>query len=590
MYQSIGILTILMNNRSIAQLLRSVAASLTLSNQNPFQIRAYENAADSIEHSTSEIKDLWEEGKLDEVPGVGEKLKEHLTELFKTGKVKHFDSIIKKYPEIVYQLLDIPGVGPKTALLVSKLGVKGLEQLKKELESGQLEKKGLSSKLVENLKSGLLEISSRNQRLLLAPAQIVAEKVLSYLKKDSGVKEADALGSLRRQSSTVGDLDFSASSDNPAAVVDYFTKMPGVTRVLDKGENKASIVLNSGLQLDLLVGRPESYGALLQHFTGGKNHNIHLRTLAEKKGYSLSEYGVKNIKTGKTVSCKGEDELYKMLSMQTPSPEIREDAGEIETALAHKLPDLVELEDIKGDLHIHSNYPLDHPSHGPGVNSIEEMIKKGVDLGYEYLGISDHPPAFDQHSSSEIIKIIEKRTKVIQKVKKTKNIHVLNGLEIDILTSGSLSVPDEALKTLDYCIAGIHSGHRRFSKEEMTKRLLKALENPYVDIISHPSGRLINERSSFEANWEEIFKYCAKNKKLLEINGSPNRMDLREDLVRVAGELGVKFVVNSDAHSENQMDNLKFGVSVARRGWVTKEMILNSWDWKKFSNWFNIKQ
>ncbi len=583
------------SNQDIADLLRSVAASLTLSKGNTFQIRAYENAADSIEHLTSEIKDLWEEGKLDQVPGVGKGLEEHLSELFKTGVVRHFESLLKKHPKIIYELIKIPGIGPKTALELSKHGVKSISELKNGIKTGELVKKGFSEKIAEKLESGVLEHEGREGRMLLPYAWAQAEKIVEYLKKGPGVTAADPLGSLRRQVATIGDLDFAAASNDPEKTVEYFTKMPGVRDVLGKGENKATLVLDSGLHVDLLVGKPETYGALLQHFTGSKHHNIKLRTYSLTKGLSLSEEGVKNTKTGKVVATKTEEDFYKLLGIDTPAPEIREDSGEIEAALAHKLPDLVEVRDIKGDFHLHSSFPIE-PSHDSGANSIEEMTQMAEKLGYEYVGFSEHNPATSTHTKEQIIKLIEKRTKSIQELNKApssagqgkKSIRVLNGLEVDILADGGLALPEEALKMLDYAVVGIHTGHRG-SKESLTKRILKALENPYTTILAHPTGRLLNERQSYEADWEAIFKAAAKNKKFLEINAYPNRLDLRDDLVRLALSFGCKFMIDTDSHKVEQMLNMPFGVSVARRGWVTKEDIGNTWDWKKLEKWFNIK-
>lgn len=577
------------SNQAIADLLRSVATSLTLSKANLFQVRAYQNAADSVEHLTSELKDLWEDGNLDSVPGLGKSLQENLSELFKTGESKHFESILNKYPLVIYELIKIPGVGPKTAKELSDLGVESFEDLGKKLESGELTEKGFSEKIAEKIKSGFLEHSNRNIRMLLPYAQAQADRVLEYLKKGPGVKAADPLGSLRRQVATIGDLDFAAAAEDSEKVYEYFHKMPGISHVADK----QTVVLNSGIHVDLLVGKPESYGALLQHFTGGKNHNIRLRTYALKLGLSLNEDGVKRVKgegeSGKLIQTKTEEEFYKLLGMAVPPPELREDNGEINAALAHNLPDLIELKDIKGDLHLHSNFPIEHPSHGPGINSLEEIVKNAEKLGYQYVGISDHPPAHRTESKEGIINWVEKRTKVIQDLKKkTKSIRVLNGLEIDIIGDGALSVPDEALVTLDYVIAGIHSGHRTAS-ENITKRILKALESPHVDIISHPTGRILNERESFEADWEEIFKLAGKNKKLMEINAHAERLDLRDDLVRLALKYGVKFVIDSDAHEIPHMSNMRYGVSVARRGWVEAKDVINTWDFKKLSEWFNIK-
>ncbi|MBI2020036.1 hypothetical protein HYS94_01310 [Candidatus Daviesbacteria bacterium] len=338
------------SNAKLAKILREVAAAYTLKKTgNIFQIRAYENAADSIEHATAEIQDLWEEGRLHEVPGLGEKIRGYLDELFTKGKVRHFEAVQKGIPKIVFDLLDVPGIGPKTASKVAELGVESIDDLKAQIKSGELIKKGFSGKIAQNIMDGLREVSSRTGRILLPYAAAQAEKTINYLKKSKDVIDAHPLGSLRRMVATVGDLDFSASSNKAKSVVEYFCQMPGVVRVVDRGENKATVVLQSGLQLDLLVGRPDSYGALLQHFTGSKSHNIHLRTLAEKKSLSLSEYGVKQIKTGKIVPTKTEEDFYRLLDMDTPDPEIREDSGEIEAAIKHQLPKLVKLSDIKGD-------------------------------------------------------------------------------------------------------------------------------------------------------------------------------------------------------------------------------------------------
>src|SRR3990167_6421089 len=395
------------SNQQIAKILRDVAAAYIIKKTgNVFEIRAYENAADNIEHSTSEIKDLWEERKL--------------------------------------------------------------------VKSGVISLGDLKSKII------------KGDRMLLPYAFAQAQRILDYLKKSKDVLEVHSLGSLRRMVATIADLDFSASSKNPQKVVDYFCQMPGIDRIIEKGDTRATIILQSGLQVDILVGQPESYGALLQHFTGSKAHNIKLRTLAQANGLTLSEH----------TKTKTEEEFYKLLNMDIPASEIREDTGEIEASLNHKLPKLVEIGDIRGDLHLHSNYPIKSPSHGPGADSIEEIVKKAIDLGYEYVGISDHPPGFTSVSKEEIISWVQKRAKVIQSMN-TKSIRVLNGLEIDILGNGDLSVPDEALETLDYCIAGIHSGHRN----DITKRLMLALQNPHVDIVSHPTNRLLNERDSSEADW-----------------------------------------------------------------------------------------
>lgn len=577
------------SNAKIAKILQGVAAAYTIKGiGNIFQIRAYENAATSIEQSTAEAYDLWQEGELSRIPGLGEKIRKYLDELFTKGKVAHFEKIQKGIPRVAFELLDIPGVGPQTANKLAQLGVKDMEDLKKKIKNGTLVGKGFSAKIAQNILQTLLKQSQHGRRMLLPYAFAQADRILAYLKQNPAVLQVHPLGSLRRMVATVGDLDFSISTRKSKEVIEYFCKMPGVARVAGRGGNKATVVLRSGLQADLLVGTPERYGALLHHFTGSKAHNIHLRTLAEKKKLSLSEYGAKDVASGKVRETKTEEQLYSLLGMQTPAPELREDTGEIEAAQAQKLPHLVSYKDIKGDIHLHSNFPIENPSHGPGVDSIEEIARKASSLDYLFVGISDHPPGFTTAGQEKIVKWTQKRTNFIQNLKKkTKSIRVLNGLEVDILGDGSLSVPDETLATLDYCIAGIHTGHKG-SKEVITKRLMAALANPHVNIISHPTNRLLNERDSSEADWPEVFRFAAKNNKLLEINAYPNRLDLRDDLVREALQYGVKFIINTDAHELSQMDNMKFGVAVARRGWTKKEDVVNTWDWTSFAKWFKI--
>lgn len=576
-----------LSNQRLAKILKDVAAALTIKNAgNIFQIRAYENAADSIEHSTSEVKDLWKEGNLNQIPGLGQSLEAHLNELFTTGKVKHWEEVKRGIPEVVFELLDIPGIGPKTALALAKMGVKSKDDLATKLESGNLVKKGFSEKLAKKIEDALKreKIDTFASRMLLPYADAQAQKVLEYLKKCPVIEKADVLGSLRRMVATVGDLDFAVASKKASEVINCIAKMPGV-KVSEKGQKQITIISSSGLSMDFIVVPSDSYGALLQHFTGSKAHNIHLRTMAIKKGLSLSEHGVR--KSGNLIATRTEEEFYKLLGMKTPPPEIREDRGEIEAALDHKLPDLVKFEDIKGDLHTHSDF-IDKPSHDLGVNSIEEIVGYAQKMGYAYVGICDHQPSQSGHTALQSIKVIQDKKEAIEQINYSKNIRVLNLLEVDILPDGSLGLPDQALKLLDFAIASVHSSFN-MTKEKMTERILKALENPYIRVLGHPTGRLIGKRESYEADWDEIFKFAAENNKALEINAYPNRLDLRDDLVKIAKNYGVKFVINTDSHEIVHMSDMKYGVAVARRGWATKKDIVNTWDWTVFAKWFNIQ-
>lgn len=574
------------SNVQIAKQLKEVGAALTIKKANPFQIKAYQTAADSIEHSTSEVQDLWEQGSLDQVPGVGPSLQQHLGEFFKTGKVRHWESLKQGIPSGVFEMLGIPGVGPKTALKLSKMGVKDKRGLLQALKIGELVKKGLSEKLAQKIEQSLNQASVSTGRMLLPYALVQAERILGYVKRCPEVKKVDSLGSLRRKLSTIGDLDFSIAADNHQLVVKHLLKMPGVAKVVDQGESKVTLLLNSAIHLDFLIANSDSYGALLQHFTGSKNHNIHLRTLAEKKGFSVSEYGIRKVKG--LMKCQTEDVLYGLLGMQTPAPEIREDTGEIEVALKHQLPNLVDLNDIKGDLHLHSSFPIE-PSHDLGADTILDMAKMGQSLDYQYIGLSDHNPSLSRHTNRQYFDLLRRRADSIEQVNSSSRlIRVLNLLEVDITSGGELAIPDEAAKLLDFIIAGIHSSHW-MDREKMTIRILKALAHPKVKILAHPTGRLLNERDSYDADWNEIFKFAAKNQIAMEINAYPNRLDLPDILARKAKGLGVKFVINTDSHAKEQMENMLFGVSVARRAWLEPDDIINTWDLKKMANWFRIK-
>ncbi len=612
-----------MTNKQIARLFRQVAAAYTIKNEGKFrfQIIAYERAADAIENSTEEIIDLFKQGENIVLPGIGPAIHAHLEELLKTGKVKHFDWVMSGISQAMFPLLDIPTLGPKKAyrlakefnLTKSETVIDDLEKIAKQGKIAKLE--GFGEKSEQDILRAISEYrqgKGKTTRMILPYAFELAETMIAYLKKAKATIEAYPLGSLRRMASTVGDIDIAVATNNPKAVIAHFAAYPNSARIIEQGPTTASMLVSSGHQIDLMTQPKESFGSLLQHFTGSKNHNIKLREYALKKGMSLSEYGIKR-RSGQMAKYPTEEEFYNALGMDWIVPELREDQGEIEAALRPirqvfdsevaqtrgaqgkqaqgkpgGLPNLVKLQDIKGDFHLHSNYPIKNPSHAPGMNSIEEMMKKGKDLGYEYVGISDHPPGFTSVSQKEIIEWVKKRTKFIQSLNEsTKSIRILNGLEVDILGDGSLPIPDEALATLDYCIAGIHSGHRG-SKEQITKRLITALQNPHVDIISHPTNRLLNERESSEADWKTIFKAAAATHKLLEISAHPIRLDLRDDLVYRALKYGVKFIINTDAHEVSPMDNMFFGVSVARRGWATQNDIANTWDWTKLKKWFKI--
>jgi len=576
-----------MTNLQVAKLLRAVAAALSLSKgDNRFRIVAYERAADAIEHSTSEVKDLWDEGRLGDLAGVGESLAAHLDELFRTGRVQHFSTILRPIPPAVFELMDIPGVGPKTAYRLAKsLGISkahgSVEKLEKAALKGHIRPlEGFGKQSEADIIQGIKELKGRSTRMLLPVAADIADSVIAWLKASPHVLRADPLGSLRRQVATVGDVDLSAASADPQAVIDHFTGYPKATRVLEAGVHSASLVLPNDRQVDLIVQPPATYGSLLQHFTGSKHHNIALRELALKKGLSLSEYGIKDAKT--THQFATEDKFYEFLGLQWIPPEMREAAGEIELAKNHRLPRLVELEDIRGDLQIHSDIDIE-TSHDLGTSSLSELAVAAHRLGYEYIGVTEHNPSVSRHSSAQVIDLIKRKTERVKAF--TGPVHIFNGLEIDIQPDGRRALPDAALEILDYACVSIHSSFRA-PKSAATARVLSALDHPKVKFFAHPTARLLGEREGVDLDWDAIFDFCLTHHKWLEVDAWPNRLDLPDNLVREAVKKGVKIIIDTDSHSADHMQFMRYGVAVARRGWSQKSDIINTQTLKEVTKLF----
>jgi DNA polymerase (family 10) len=594
-----------MTNLEIAELLRAVAAAYLLKGeeQNRFRIIAYQRAADAVEHASSELKDLWDEDMLDDIPGIGKSIAEHLDELFKSGSSKHFNDVMKGLPPQIFELMDVPGIGVKTAFRLSNEFKSKIRQesaitdLQKLAKKGEIEKlPGMGKDSQDAILKSIEELKGRTRRHLLPYATYLAHDLIEWLKVSKFVVRADALGSIRRKASTVGDVDVAAATDNPKLVIDHFTKYPKKTRVLEKGVRTASIIVPGNKQVDLMVESPDAYGALLQHFTGSKHHNIALREYALKKNLSLSDYGIyikqKNGKTKKLKKIASEEEFYKFLGMDWIPPELREDKGEIKKALEHKLPNLVELYDIKGDLQIHSNFDIE-TSHDLGESTMEEIIDKANKLGYEYIAFTEHNPSKSKHNEKQIIDLLKRKKEKVEKLNKSlrKSLpagkagsslrRVFNSLEIDMLPSGKLPVPKKGLELLDFALVSIHSSFRQ-SKDITTERVLSALSHPKVKIFAHPTGRMLGKREGVELDWDRIFEFCIKYNKWLEINAEPMRLDLPDFLVMDAVKYGVKLTLGTDSHHINGMDNMTYGVSVARRGWAEADDIVNTRGLKEF--------
>lgn len=588
-----------MTNLEIALLLRNVAASYSIQNDAKyrFQILAYQKAADAIESSTSEVKDLIKDNTLDDLPGIGQSMKTYLEELITKGKVSHFESILKEVPNAVFPLLQIPSFGPKKAYkLVShfhlndeKTVIDELYALANQDKIASLE--GFGEKSQADIKRAIEEFRQgvdKSSRMALPFAQELADKMVTYLKKSPHVLEVYPLGSLRRQKETIGDVDIAVATDHPQEVLTYFTQYPYKDRIIEKGDASASLLISGGKHIDLMVQPPQRFGSLLQHFSGSKEHNVHLRELALKKGLSLSEYGIKpkGAANDEMQPYSTEESFYKAIGLAWIPPEMREDTGEIELAAKNQLPELVTLKDIKGDFHLHSDYPIE-PSHDLGVDSMEKMIEKAIELKYDYLGFSEHNPSVSKHSEKEINILLEKRGNKIEQLrdKYKKSIRIFSLLETDILANGNIALSNSNLDYLDAILVSIHSSFS-MTKTEMTKRIIKGLTHPKAKIISHPTARLINQRPMIDVDWKEIFAFCKKNNKALEINASPFRLDLPDTLVRQAVDMDVKLFINTDSHATLQMELMQFGVSVARRGWAKPHDILNAQEYNILNNWF----
>ncbi len=576
-------------NTETAQLLKRVAAVFRVKEGDTFRYKAYINASVAIDNLSEPLVEVWKRGGLDSVPGIGENLAAYLNEYFSTGKVKHFNSLFKKVPSGMFPLMTIRGIGPITAYKIAKKfhlneEKTAISDLKEILIKGELNKiKSFKEKTVQKIQKALNIQSFGKTRLPLYEALPIASEFIDYLIKSKYILAAEPLGSLRRKLETVGDIDFGICSSTPKKAMDYALTYSKISSVITKGGMVSHIKLINGLEADLKISLPNSWGSMLQHYTGSKLHNIHLRTITKEKGLSLSEYGI--TKKEKLNHFTSETKFYQFLGMDYIPPEIRENGGEIELAQSHKLPRLIELTDIKGDLHIHSDYDFES-SHDLGVSSLSEIFAVAEQKKYQYVGFTDHNPKFLGLTENQKNKIILDRKKYLEaqfhayeKRVKHRVIKLLIGMEVDIRTDGTIALSEKSLSLLDYAIVSIHSSFG-LTQEENTKRIIQALSHKKAKILGHPTGRTINSREPISANWAEIFDFCAKNKKIIEINAYPTRLDLPSDLIKQAVQKGVRFVINTDSHEDSQMENMKYGVWQARRGYAEKKDIVNTFSFE----------
>jgi len=566
-----------MKNKELADLFGKMADILEFKDENPFKISAYRKASRIIGDLTQDIEEIAESGKLRDVPGIGEGMAQKILEYLKTGKVSKFEEVRKGVSDALIAIMDIPGMGPRTLSMIHKeKGISSLSQLEKAVENGSLVGlPGIGEKKVENIKRGIQLLKQSKGRMNLGIAFPVAKEIVGTLREKAGSKKIEWAGSLRRMRENIGDIDILATGSNKEKIVHTFTHLPEVKEVLASGETKASVIVEGGIQIDLRVVEEDSYGAALQYFTGSKGHNIHLRGIAKTKGIKINEYGV--FKGEKKVGGKEEEDVYRALGMDWIEPELREDRGEIEAAKEARLPKLVKEPEINGDLHVHSNW-------SDGTSPIEEIARAAQKRGYQYLAICDHSKSLKiTHGldESRLMKQIEEIDRINEKM---KGFQILKGTEVDILNDGRLDLSEKVLEKLDLVVAAVHSGFKQ-EKEKMTKRIVRALENPFVDVLAHPSGRLLGARDPYEVEIDEVMEAAKQYGKALEINAYFERLDLDDIHCRKAKEMGIPLAIGTDSHHVDQMWMISLGVAVARRGWLETPNILNTLPLKGILKW-----
>lgn len=562
-----------MKNQQIAKIFNEIAELLELKGENVFRIRAYRKAAQNIDSLSRDVASLTDE-ELAAIPGIGKDLIGKIREYLEKGTVAKHEELMKEIPAGVLDLLRVPGLGPKKAKqFYEALGIKSVDELETAIKDGKLSGlPGIQKKTEENILKGIELIKRGSERRPLGRVLPLAEDILRRMKEGAPVGRIEVAGSIRRWKETVKDIDVLTTSKQPEKVMDVFVKLPHVGRVLMQGPTKSSIVTDDGIQVDLRVVEEDSFGAALQYFTGSKQHNIKLREMAVRAGLKINEYGVFKGPAEKKIGGKQEEDVYRALKLSFVPPELREDQGEIEAASTGKLPRLITLDDIRGDLHVHTK--LSDGSHDLGT--IVQAAKK---RGYQYIAVTDHTKGLgvahglDEKRLAAEIKMIDEENK------KHAGFKVLKGTEIDIRADGRLDLGDEALSGLDIIMASIHSGFNQ-QRDQITKRLLSAIRNPCVSVIAHPSGRLIGERDAYAVDMEAVIREAAKFGVALEVNAQPLRLDLNDLHIKLAKQYGAQLVISTDMHVTTQFDYMTYGVSMARRGWVEKKDVLNAMDYE----------
>jgi DNA polymerase (family 10) len=573
-----------MINQEIAEIFDRMARALSFKGKDRFRALAYERAAGSLRGVEQDLTALAREEKLQDIPGIGRDLSEMIKEYIETGRIRRCEQELRDLPDELLEMMNIPGLGPKTlALLDKKFHIKNVDDLKRLIENGSLRKlRGFGAKKIENLRQGIELYQASRQRRRLGVVLPLAEKFLDEVRQIKLVERADLAGSIRRRSETIGDIDLLIASSDGEEALREFVKLPSIKRVTALGGTRAAVIIGGDLQADVRAIAKESYGAALHYFTGSKQHSVHLRTMARERGLKINEYGV--FRGDERIGGEEEEDIYRALGMKMMPPELREDRGEIEAALEDHLPKLIAEDNLRGDLHMHTTW-------SDGSAGIEEMVETAARLGREYIALTDHSQSARIAHGLELDRLERKIEEVeaLRKKRGRRKPHVLMGAEVDILADGKLDYPDEVLARLDVVVASLHGSFRQ-SKERMTGRLLDAIANPYVHIIGHPTTRLIGNREPVDFDFERIVEAAAEAGVALEVNGAPNRLDLDDIMSRAACDAGALLAIDSDAHSTAQLEQTRYGVFQARRGWIEARLVVNAWPWSRFNRWLQRRR
>jgi DNA polymerase (family 10) len=568
-----------MTNREIADILRRIGDMMDILGENRFKVLAYRRASENILSLGQDIRSFWQAGTLQEIPGVGQAIADKIDELLSTGGLLFYERLQDQVPVGVVSLLEIPDVGPRTAkLLWEHLGVQSVSEVEAAAKAGQVQRlPGLGAKSEARILAGIEALHRRSDRIPLGTAWSAANDLLEDLRAScSELSRATVAGSLRRMRSTIGDIDLLAASESPDSVMHAFGSLRRVSEVVLSGETKTTVRLHNGLQVDLRVLEPNRWGAALQYFTGSQAHNVRVRELARQQGLSLSEYGFKTADGGE-ILCPEEEDVYQTLGMPWIPPEQREDRGEIQAAQTGQLPQLVEWDDILGDLHAHSDW-------SDGAGTLVEMAEAARAKGYSYLLISDHTQSLGVANGLSVERLHAQRIEIDALNRQWDDFVLLQGCELEIKADGSLDFADDVLAGLDFVVASIHTSLRQ-EREMITSRMITALRNPYVDVIGHPSGRILGQREASAVDLDAVLEVAVETGTALEVNSIPARLDLDDAHVRRALELGVKIAINSDAHHPGGLNSLPFGLATARRGWSTVAGVLNTMTLDELAAW-----